>query len=108
LGRALSAGKAPTISGLALGDHQLRPADDEERRADDRQRELALQNAGNGHDGEAPVGVDRAALDIVGAAVTGAETRFTQSKDYLKRAVAQVPMARMGEPADLERDRGHV
>jgi len=52
--------------------------------------------------------VDRAALDIVRAAVTRAETRFTQSKDYFKRAVAQVPMARTGEPADVERDRGHA
>lgn len=35
------------------------------------------------------------------AAVIGTETRFTQPKEYLERALSQVPLARMGEPSEV-------
>jgi NAD(P)-dependent dehydrogenase (short-subunit alcohol dehydrogenase family) len=40
-------------------------------------------------------------VNIVRAGVIGTETRLGQRKDYLDRAVAQIPMVRMGEPGEV-------
>ena len=40
-------------------------------------------------------------VNIVRCGVIATETRLTQDKDYLDRALAQVPMGRMGDPAEV-------
>jgi NAD(P)-dependent dehydrogenase (short-subunit alcohol dehydrogenase family) len=40
-------------------------------------------------------------VNIVRCGVIATETRLTQDKDYLNRALAQVPMGRMGDPAEV-------
>jgi NAD(P)-dependent dehydrogenase (short-subunit alcohol dehydrogenase family) len=40
-------------------------------------------------------------VNIVCCGVIATETRLTQDQDYLSRALAQVPMGRMGDPAEV-------
>ena len=52
-------GKGADDPGLALGDHQRRMRDDEQRSADDRQPELVFQNVGQRHRGPLAAGQSR-------------------------------------------------
>jgi NAD(P)-dependent dehydrogenase (short-subunit alcohol dehydrogenase family) len=47
------------------------------------------------------VAADGVRVNTVRAGVIATETRLAQRKDYLDRAVAQIPMVRMGEPAEV-------
>jgi NAD(P)-dependent dehydrogenase (short-subunit alcohol dehydrogenase family) len=40
-------------------------------------------------------------VNVVRAGVIATETRLAQRKDFLDRAVAQIPMARIGDPAEV-------
>ena len=44
---------------------------------------------------------ERIRVNVVRCGVIATETRFTQPKEYIDRALAKVPMARMGNPAEV-------
>ena len=63
-GACVQRGKSADDPGLALGDHQRRMRDDEQRSADDRQPELVFQNVRQRHRSPLAAACERSALIV--------------------------------------------